>query len=103
MVTPIKDDAKLVTVNIDGKDYQVPAGGNLVDMAKWVAGNDIPVFCYHPKMEPVGMCRMCLVEMGSIARDRATNEIVKNEDGTPQIRWLPKLQTACTTTATDGM
>ena len=45
MVTPIKDDAKLVTVNIDGKDYQVPAGGNLVDMAKWVAGNDIPVFC----------------------------------------------------------
>jgi NADH-quinone oxidoreductase subunit G len=103
MVTPIKDDAKLVTINIDGKDYQVPAGGNLVDMAKWVAGNDIPVFCYHPKMEPVGMCRMCLVEMGSIARDRATNEIVKNEDGTAQIRWLPKLQTACTTTATDGM
>src|SRR5262245_51150482 len=103
MVTPIKDDAKLVTINIDGKDYQVPAGGNLVDMAKWVAGNDIPVFCYHPKMEPVGMCRMCLVEMGSIARDRATNEIVKNEDGSPQIRWMPKLQTACTTTATDGM
>lgn len=92
-----------VTINVDGKDYQVAAGSNLVDAAKWRAGNDIPVFCYHPKMEPVGMCRMCLVELGSPARDRASGEVMRNEDGSPQIRYFPKLQTACTTTVSDGM
>ena len=56
-----------VKINIDGAEYEVEAGANLVDAAKWHAGNDIPVFCYHPKMEPVGMCRMCLVELGTPA------------------------------------
>ncbi|MDE2636864.1 MAG: molybdopterin-dependent oxidoreductase [Chloroflexota bacterium] len=92
-----------VTINVDGKEFEVAAGSNLVDAAKWHAGNDIPVFCYHPKMEPVGMCRMCLVELGSPARDRATGEVMLNEDGSPQIRYFPKLQTACTTTVSDGM
>ncbi len=90
-------------INIDGTDFEVAAGSNLVDAAKWHAGNDIPVFCYHPKMEPVGMCRMCLVELGSPARDRATGEVMLNDDGSPQIRYFPKLQTACTTTVSDGM
>jgi NADH-quinone oxidoreductase subunit G len=92
-----------VTINVDGKEYEVAAGSNLVDAAKWHAGNDIPVFCYHPKMEPVGMCRMCLVELGTPARDRATGEVMRNEDGSPQIRYFPKLQTACTTNVSDGM
>jgi len=92
-----------VTINVDGKDFEVAAGSNLVDAAKWHAGNDIPVFCYHPKMEPVGMCRMCLVELGTPARDRATGEVMLNDDGSPQIRYFPKLQTACTTTVSDGM
>ncbi len=92
-----------VTINIDGQNYEVAAGANLVDAAKWHAGNDIPVFCYHPKMDPVGMCRMCLVEMGTPGRDRATGELLRNDDGSPQIRYFPKLQTACTTTVSDGM
>lgn len=92
-----------VTINIDGKEFEVPAGMNLVDAAKWHAGNDIPVFCYHPKMDPVGMCRMCLVELGTPGRDRATGDLMLNDDGTPLIRYFPKLQTACTTTVTDGM
>lgn len=92
-----------VKITIDGKEYDVEAGSNLVDAAKWHAGNDIPVFCYHPKMDPVGMCRMCLVDMGTEARDRATGDPILNDDGTPQIRWFPKLQTACTTTATNGL
>ena len=90
-------------INVDGKEYEVEAGSNLVDAAKWHAGNDIPVFCYHPKMEPVGMCRMCLVELGTPARDRATGEWLKNDDGSLQIRYFPKLQTACTTTVSEGM
>jgi NADH-quinone oxidoreductase subunit G len=90
-----------VTIFIDGKEYHVAAGANLVDVAKWI-GNDIPVFCYHPKMKPVGMCRMCLVEMGN-AFDPKAKQIVRDEQGSPQVRWMPKLQTACTTTVSEGL
>ncbi len=55
--------ANEVTLTIDGMPVTVPAGTLIVDAAKEI-GIDIPVFCYHPKMEPVGMCRMCLVEVG---------------------------------------
>jgi NADH-quinone oxidoreductase subunit G len=103
VISPVKADAKLVTVNIDGKDYQLPQGGNLVDLAKWEADNDIPVFCYHPKMEPVGMCRMCVVELGTVERDRATGAVVNDDAGNPKVRWMPKLQTACTQLTSDGL
>ena len=92
-----------VNIKIDGVEYAVPAGSNLVDAAKWHADNDIPVFCYHPKMDPVGMCRMCLVKMGSVMRDRETGEVVLDEEGNEQIRWFPKLQTACTQVVSDGL
>ncbi len=95
--------ADTVKVNIDGKEYDAPKGANLVDFAKSI-GNDIPVFCYHPKMKPVGMCRMCLVEQGSIAKDRATGQVQLDDQGNPKIAWMPKMQTACTTNLTgDGM
>ncbi len=94
--------ADTVKIYIDDQAYDVPKGSNLVDAAKWI-GNEIPVFCYHPKMKPVGMCRMCLVEMGTINKDRATGETLLDENGNPQIRWMPKMQTACTTTASDGL
>jgi NADH-quinone oxidoreductase subunit G len=93
---------KLAKVIIDNQEYEFPAGVNLVDAAKQL-GTDIPVFCYHPKMAPVGMCRMCLVEQGSIEKDRATGEILFDEAGSPKIRWNPKPQTACTQVVTDGM
>src|SRR5512133_2751644 len=92
----------LVTLTIDGQEVSVPAGTLIVDAAK-MAGIEIPVFCYHPKMEPVGMCRMCLVDVGRPAVDRATNQPVMNEDGTPKIQFGPKLETACTTPVSPGM
>ncbi len=92
-----------VRIIINDQTYDVPAGMNLVDAAKWYANDDIPVFCYHPKMEPVGMCRMCLVEMGTIEKDRATGQVVLDENGQSKVRWMPKLQTACTTTVSDGL
>ncbi len=92
-----------VKIIIDDREYDVPAGMNLVDAAKWYANNDIPVFCYHPKMDPVGMCRMCLVEMGNIEKDRATGEVVLDDEGKPKVRMFPKLQTACTQLCTDGL
>ncbi|MGV2437869.1 MAG UNVERIFIED_CONTAM: 2Fe-2S iron-sulfur cluster-binding protein [Anaerolineae bacterium] len=61
MAEMVKTDT--VSVSFDGQVYQFPKGMNLVDAAKTV-GIDIPVFCYHPKLNPVGMCRMCLVETG---------------------------------------
>jgi NADH-quinone oxidoreductase subunit G len=70
-----------VTVTIDGRELQVPAGIGLVEAALY-AGVEIPVFCYEPRLGPaIGACRMCLCE----------------------VEGMPKLQAACTMTATDGM
>ncbi|MCB2224320.1 MAG: NADH-quinone oxidoreductase subunit NuoG [Actinobacteria bacterium] len=52
----------LVTFTVDGKEAQVPAGTLLIEAVK-AAGVHIPHFCYHPRMKPVGMCRMCLVQV----------------------------------------
>ncbi len=93
---------KMVSLTIDGKPVEVAEGTLIVDAAKMI-GIEIPVFCYHPKMEPVGMCRMCLVEVGRPVIDRATNQPVMNEDGTPKIQFGPKLETACTTPVSPGM
>jgi NADH-quinone oxidoreductase subunit G len=94
--------SKQVTLSIDGKQVQVPPGTLIVDAAKKI-GIDIPVFCYHPKMEPVGMCRMCLVDVGRPVFDRATGQPVLNEDGTAKLQFGPKLETACTTPVMEGM
>lgn len=50
-----------VTLTIDDIKVTVPAGTLVVDAAK-AAGIEIPVFCSHPKLDPLGACRMCLVE-----------------------------------------
>lgn len=94
--------AKLITLTIDTQTVSVPAGTLVVDAAK-IIGNEIPVFCYHPKMDPVGMCRMCLVEIGRPMVDRATGQVQLNEDGTPKIQFGPKLETSCTTPVSEGM
>ena len=70
-----------VTVTIDERVVEVPKGTGLVETAQ-VAGIEIPVFCYEPRLGPaVGACRMCLVE----------------------VEGIPKLQAGCTLTAQDGM
>lgn len=94
--------AKQVTLRIDGKQVTVPEGTLVVNAAK-MNGIDIPVFCYHPKMEPVGMCRMCLVEVGRPVIDRATNQPVLEADGSPKIGFGPKPETACTLPVSEGM
>src|SRR5918999_346228 len=70
-----------VTFSIDGREVTAPNGAMLVDGAKY-GDVEIPVFCYEPKLgQPVGACRMCLVE----------------------IEGIPKLQTGCSTPVRDGM
>jgi NADH-quinone oxidoreductase subunit G len=72
---------RTITFTIDGRDVQAPENAMLVDAAKH-GDVEIPVFCYEPKLgQPVGACRMCLVE----------------------IEGIPKLQTGCSTQVKDGM
>jgi NADH-quinone oxidoreductase subunit G len=72
---------KTITFTIDGLEVRAPENSMLVDAAKH-GDVEIPVFCYEPKLgNPVGACRMCLVE----------------------IEGIPKLQTGCSTPVKDGM
>ncbi|MBC8159761.1 MAG: NADH-quinone oxidoreductase subunit NuoG [Roseiflexaceae bacterium] len=92
-----------VSVTIDGTQINVPVGTNVVDAAR-LAGVAVPVFCYHPKMKPVGMCRMCLVEVYTPKVDPATRQVVMGEDGKPVLAlMMNKLQTGCTTPISEGM
>jgi len=93
---------KQVTLTIDDVQVSVPGGTLIVDAAK-KACIDIPVFCYHPKMEPAGMCRMCLVEIGRPMIDRGTGQPILDENGQPKMQFMPKLETACTNPVSDGM
>jgi NADH-quinone oxidoreductase subunit G len=70
-----------INFELDGKEVRAPEGSMLVDAAKY-GDVEIPFFCYEPKLgQPVGACRMCLVE----------------------IEGIPKLQTSCSTPVRDGM
>ena len=70
----------LVTITVDGQDIRTPKGTLLWEACK-TQGIDIPIFCYHTKLGPVGACRTCLVEV-----DGMRGPI-----------------TACSTPVTDGM
>ncbi|HVP06733.1 MAG TPA: 2Fe-2S iron-sulfur cluster-binding protein, partial [Candidatus Acidoferrum sp.] len=71
---------KTVTFTIDGRTTTVPKGTTVLQAALQM-GIAIPTFCWHPKLKPVGACRMCYVE----------------------IEKMPKLQVSCATEATEGM
>ncbi len=76
-----RPETKTITLTIDGREVEAIEGTMLVDAAKH-GDVEIPFFCYEPKLgNPVGACRMCLVE----------------------IEGIPKLQTSCSTPVKDGM
>jgi NADH-quinone oxidoreductase subunit G len=91
-----------ISVFIDGTEVRCAPGANIVDVAASV-GREIPHYCYHPKLSVSGNCRMCLVEMGLPAKDRATGQLQLAPDGSPVVQWFPGPQIACGTKATDGM
>ena len=51
-----------VAITLDGRQVKAKKGEMLIAAADR-AGTYIPRFCYHPRMKPVGMCRMCLVQV----------------------------------------
>ncbi len=71
---------RVVALTVDAKEVTVPAGTLIIRAAEQL-GIEIPRFCDHPLLEPVGACRQCYVE----------------------IEGQRKLFTSCTTTVTPGM
>ncbi|MBK5186605.1 MAG: (2Fe-2S)-binding protein [Gemmatimonadaceae bacterium] len=72
-------DAPMVTLTVEGREVQVPAGTSILEAAK-LAGVLVPHYCYHPGLPVAGVCRMCLVEVENV----------------------PKLAPACATSVADG-
>ena len=70
----------MAKIKINGKEFEVENGKNLVDAAE-ENGIEIPHYCYHPGLSIAGQCRMCYVE-------QAGN---------------PKLQVACNMKCADGL
>ncbi|GAA4076210.1 NADH-quinone oxidoreductase subunit G [Actinomadura miaoliensis] len=73
-------------VTIDGFEIEVPKG-TLIIRAAELLGIQIPRFCDHPLLDPVGACRQCLVEIPDAGNGRG----------------MPKPQASCTTAVMPGM
>jgi len=82
--TPVAED--LVTLTIDGVQVSVPKDTLVIRAAEQV-GVQIPRFCDHPLLSPVGACRQCLVDVPDAGNGRG----------------FPKPQASCTITVAEGM
>ncbi|MET0448881.1 MAG: 2Fe-2S iron-sulfur cluster-binding protein, partial [Aeromicrobium sp.] len=80
--TPVE----LVTLTIDDVEVSVPKG-TLVIRAAELIGTEIPRFCDHPLLDPVGACRQCLVDITDAGNGRG----------------FPKPQASCTIEVAAGM
>lgn len=85
----VSTSTETVLLTINEVEIEVPKGELIVESVKRL-GLEVPIFCYHSRLDPVGMCRMCLVAVG-----------FKQQDGS--VRFMPKPQTACTLPASEGM
>src|SRR6267143_874093 len=79
-MSDIKTEQKLISLKINDRDVQVPPGTLLIEATRRI-GTEVPSFCYYPGLSLQAACRMCLVE----------------------VEKAPKLQTACTLVAMEGM
>jgi NADH-quinone oxidoreductase subunit G len=73
-------ELKLIKLKINEREVQVPQGTLVIEATRRI-GTEVPSFCYYPGLSLQAACRMCLVE----------------------VEKAPKLQTACTLVATEGM
>ena len=81
-------------LSIDGQEIEVPAGSTVLQACE-AAGREIPVFCFHPRLQIAGNCRMCLVEMerspkpiASCAMPAADGMVIRTD--TPQVHKARK-------------
>src|SRR6201998_3427582 len=73
-------EQKLISLKINDRDVQVPPGTLLIEATRRIS-TEVPSFCYYPGLSLQAACPMCLVE----------------------VEKAPKLQTACTLVAGEGM
>ena len=73
-------ETKLINLKINDREVQVPQGTLVIEATRRL-GIEVPSFCYYPGLSLQAACRMCLVE----------------------VEKMPKLQTACTLVASEGM
>jgi NADH-quinone oxidoreductase subunit G len=101
-----------IKVKVDGREIEVPKtmpdpiSGKPIPttmiQACEIAKQEVPHYCYHPKLPVVGNCRMCLVEYGmpALGPDRKP---VLNPDGTSKISKMPRPAISCATPISPGM
>jgi formate dehydrogenase major subunit len=73
---------RTITLTIDGKSVTAPEGATIWEAAR-DAGIEIPVLCHDERLRPVGVCRMCAVDVGervlaaACVREAADGMVVK--------------------------
>jgi formate dehydrogenase major subunit len=87
--TPAPTEIRTVSLSIDGHDLTVPEGTTIWQAAK-DAGIEIPVLCHDERYDPVGVCRMCVVDVG--ARVYAASCVRPCEDGMEVKTATPELE-----------
>jgi len=60
------NDAKMITLAIDGNEVSVPEHTTIMDAAEMTLGVRIPRLCYHPDLSMQGACRVCIVEVKGV-------------------------------------
>ena len=58
-------------LTIDGQEVEVPPGSTVLQACE-AAGREVPVFCFHPRLNIAGNCRMCLVEVAKMPKPQAS-------------------------------
>ncbi|MFN8201423.1 MAG: formate dehydrogenase subunit alpha [Solirubrobacteraceae bacterium] len=87
--TPARPEIRTVSLTIDGAAVTVPEGTTIWEAAKG-AGIDIPVLCHDERYDPVGVCRLCVVDVG--ARVYAASCVRPCEDGMEVKTATPELE-----------
>src|SRR5207244_4360933 len=87
----------MIRLTIDGRDVTVAPGTTVWDAARQI-GIDIPVLCHSPKMRPVGVCRLCVVDVGgrvlAASCVRTCEEGMKVETRSPRVENQRQMLTA---------
>ena len=60
----------MVTITVNGRSIQAEAGQTVLQVAQ-ANGIDIPTLCNHEELEPIGACRLCIVEATAKGRKRS--------------------------------
>ena len=87
--TPAPTETKTVSLTIDGQELTVPEGTTIWRAAK-DAGIEIPVLCHDERYDAVGVCRLCVVDVG--ARVYAASCVRPCEDGMEVKTDTPELE-----------